>query len=86
MISTIDKKHGEKKTIHVIANGYHENYYDAALWENSLGNDKRFKFVKSYKEADVILLLGCANTFIRQRNGGRPLGSDPMGADHREGN
>jgi threonylcarbamoyladenosine tRNA methylthiotransferase CDKAL1 len=62
MISTIDQTCGEKKTICIIANGCHENHYDAALLEKSLGDDERFRFVKGYKEADIIILLGCANT------------------------
>lgn len=62
MISTIDKKKGEKKTICIIANGCHENFYDAALLEKYLSNDDRFIFVKRFQEADVILFLGCANT------------------------
>ena len=62
MISTIDKNNGGKKTVCIIANGCHENHYDAALLQKYLSKDERFKFVKNFMEADIILLLGCANT------------------------
>lgn len=55
---------GSKKgtKICVIANGCHENFNDAVLLKQYMAETKDAILCDNYKDADLILLLGCANT------------------------
>jgi threonylcarbamoyladenosine tRNA methylthiotransferase CDKAL1 len=46
----------------VVANGCHENFNDARLLKQYMGDTNDVVLVDSYKDADLICLLGCANT------------------------
>lgn len=53
----------EKETkVCVIANGCHENYNDAVLLKQYMSETKGAVLCDNYKDADLILILGCANT------------------------
>ena len=46
----------------VVANGCHENYNDAVLLERYMADTNNVVICDNYIEADLICLLGCANT------------------------
>ena len=46
----------------VVANGCHENYNDAVLLKQYLTDTNNVVICDNYREADLICLLGCANT------------------------
>ena len=46
----------------VVANGCHENYNDAVLLKQYMTDTNNVVLCDSYMEADIICLLGCANT------------------------
>ena len=46
----------------VVANGCHENYNDAVLLKQYMDDTKNVVICDKYMDADLICLLGCANT------------------------
>ena len=50
----------EKKLIYIVATGCHENFMDAALVRTYFTELNDFQVCDSYKEADIIVILGCS--------------------------
>ncbi|NWG76409.1 MAG: hypothetical protein HXY24_17705, partial [Rubrivivax sp.] len=59
-VCTVAPEDGRKLLIHIVTNGCHESYMDAALVQRELSESGEYALTDDHKQADAIVILGCA--------------------------